>query len=132
MPGGELPQNPQLPVITLPGGGLPGVAPGTEPIVTVQPVPGPGGAVTVPTTTPTAPGNPSAPTTPATPPTCTTGLGQTLVDGVTPVATGLPVVGPVVQGAGLPNLLYTVTGYCAPPPATAPATMAGMPAMAGG
>lgn len=75
---------------------------------------------TAPTTTPTT----ATPTTTTgipttTGPTCTLGLLPQVADGLTTGVQGLPLLGPLVSGVGLPPLVDTLLGSC---PATTTTT----------
>jgi len=73
----------------------------SAPVVTVTTAP------TAPTTT-----TPGAPTTSTTGPACTPGLVPQVVDSLTSGVQGLPLLGPVVSGVGLPPLVDTLLGSC--------------------
>jgi hypothetical protein len=90
---------------------------GDNPYVATTTAPVPVGTATttaVPTTT-TSPGT----TTTTSAPTCTPGVLPQVVDTVTSGVQGLPLLGPVVAGIGLPPLVDTLLGSC---PATTTTT----------
>ena len=83
---------------------------------TIAPVPV---GTTTPTATTTVPTTTSPGTTTTSTPSCTPGVVPQVVDTLTTGVQGLPLLGPVVAGIGLPPLVDTLLGSC---PATTTTT----------
>ncbi|HVV13577.1 hypothetical protein [Amycolatopsis sp.] len=149
VPDGQLPQA-SVPAMTMPGNDLPSnqipsdvpvsvsepaTGGDTVPVVTT-PDPGSGSTTPVSPTNPGTPIAPTNPTSPALPSTCLPGAAQQLADTANTVVGALPVVGTLTGTLGLAQspdgsnpgalntLLYSITGYCATPDATATGTTA--------
>lgn len=90
---------------------------GDNPYVATTTAPLPTGITTTTATTPTTTTTPGTTTTSA--PSCTPGLVPQVVDTLTTGVQGLPLLGPVVAGVGLPPLVDTLLGSC---PATTTTT----------
>ncbi|QUQ62972.1 hypothetical protein [Kutzneria sp. CA-103260] len=109
------------PPATEAGGGVDQTGDGQQSAGSSGPVDNPYVATTTSTPAPTVTGT-AAPTTPTTTtpgattsttgPTCTPGLAPLVVDSLTTGVQGLPLLGPVVSGIGLPPLVDTLLGSC--------------------